>query len=124
MNIVEVRCITSGMTMSQHLFDPLPELAQIANDEGLWYHVDAAVGRIDVVPEPFIVRYLGKLRQRIDRTGVSCSCVGRDAERSASGISVASNSCFQCADIHAQFTVDSYQLQCIIRESSESYCLG
>src|SRR5258708_22098051 len=117
MNIVEVRCIAAGMTMAQHLFPPNQETASTERHKQAFVWIqhnaigvfdacqslpsplgllkEAAVCRIDMVPETFVVRYLGKLRQRIDRTGVSCFCVCRDAGRQDATISVASKRCLQ-----------------------------
>src|SRR5260221_13622151 len=109
MNIVEVRCIAAGMTKAQRLFASNQETASTERHKQAFVWIqhnaigvvdarqplasppgelkEAAVCRLDVVPEAFIVRYLGKVRQRVGPTRVSCSCLGRDAERSAANLS-------------------------------------
>src|SRR5260221_11804369 len=98
MNIVEVRCIAAGMTMAQHLFPPNQETAgtETHKQAFVWIHHNAigvcnacpwlasplgclkkaARCRIDGVPEPVTASFLCQLREGIDRTGVTCSCVG------------------------------------------------
>src|SRR5258706_7951815 len=97
MNIAEDRRIAAGMTKAQRPFVSNQETASTERHKQAFVWIqhnaigvfdacqslasplgqlkEAAVGRIDVVPETFIVRYLCKLRQRIDRAGVSCSGV-------------------------------------------------